>query len=138
MQSCCSLIGSASAAAPRPIASIHFNCCSPFAFASAAARRLHPLQLRRSIASVSTAPRLRAPRLRLIQLLLLNCIRFDCCSPPAVLEDSSPCPMFSAEIEVQVHRSCVTSLVPPHEHPISVTHGHTIKILISNGLRLHA
>ena len=133
MQSCCSLIGSASAAAPRPIASIHFNCCSPFAFASAAAPRLHPLQLRRSIASVSTAPRLRP-----IQLLLLNCIRFDCCSPPAVLEDSSPCPMFSAEIEVQVQRSRITSLVPPHEHPISVTHGHTVKILISNGLRLHA
>ena len=74
--SCCSLLASASAAA---LDCIHFNC-SPIASASAAAPQL----------SASTA----APRLRLLQLLLPDCVRFNCCSPPAVLEDSSPCPMF--------------------------------------------
>ena len=119
VQSCCSLIASASAAVPRVIASIRFNChaaklpacirfscCSPLAFASAAALdcqlhcfpiasalatapQLHPLQLCSPMASASSA----APRL---QLLLPDCVRFGCCSPPAVQEDSSqPCPLFS-------------------------------------------
>ena len=59
------------------------SCCSPIASASAAARTLptrlplDPLQLLLlSIASVSTA----APRLHPFQLLLPVCIRFSCCS----------------------------------------------------------
>ena len=96
MQSCFSLIASASAAAPRlrplqlllaayvrfscfsrsrPLRlllpdCVHFNCCSPIVSASTAA---HP------IASASTA----APRLRPLQLLLPDCVRFNCCSPIA-------------------------------------------------------
>ena len=117
MQSCCSPIAFASAAAPRAIASIRstaaaerarlasaFSCCSPLASASAAALdcvrfncfpiasasaaapRLRPLQLCSPMASASSA----APRLRSLQLLLPDCVRFGCCSPPAVLEDSGP------------------------------------------------
>ena len=81
---------SASISAELP-SCIRFSCCSPrdcldllqfllssrLASASAAARRLRPLQLLLSIASVSTASRLHP-------LWLLGC-----CSPPAVLEDSS-------------------------------------------------
>ena len=54
---------------------------SPIASASAAARRLRPLQLLLPgpiAASASTAaPRLPPPR---VQLLLPNCARFSCCS----------------------------------------------------------
>ena len=80
--SCCSPLASDSAAA---LDCVGFNCSS-IASASAAALRLHPIQL-----LLPTA----APRLRPIQMQLPNCIRFDCCSPPALLEDSSPHPMFS-------------------------------------------
>ena len=87
MQSCFSLIASASAAAPEPDCGIRFHCCSPFASASsccspiapasAAARRLRPLQLLLPIASASAA----TPRLRPLQLLLPDCVRFNCCFP---------------------------------------------------------
>ena len=90
---------------------IRFSCCSLIAYASTV-----------------------APQLRPIQLQLPDCVRFDCCSPPAVLEDSSPCPMFSSQnsrfSKLEVRRLRVTSLVPPHEHPTSVTHTHkhTVKM----------
>ena len=149
---CCSLIASASAAAPRAIASIHFNChaaelpacirfscrsplafasaaaldcqlhCFPIASASATAPRLCPLQLCSPMASASSA----APRL---QLLLPDCVRFGCCSPPAVLEDSSHVhysQRFCAEFEVRSTKvACHYSVVPPHEHPTSITHRQT-------------
>ena len=99
-----------------------FNCSSPIVSASTAAPQLCPLQLQ-----------------------LPDCVHFNCSSPiasasttaprlhsPAVPEDSSPCPMFFAELEIEVRRSHVTSLVPPHEHPTSVTHiqTNTVKILM--------
>ena len=93
-----------------PIASIHFDCCSPFASASAAARHLCLVQLllpdcvRFNCSPIASASA-DVPRLRPLQLLLRlhlqlpDCIRFDRCSPilhtSAVLEASSPCPMFS-------------------------------------------
>ena len=127
MQSCCSPIASASAAAPRArdcLDLLQFLLSSRLASASAAARRLRPLQLLLSIASVSTASRLHplqlllpdcirfksAPQWHPLRLLLPDCVRFNCCSPivsvstasrlrplrllgccspPAVLEDSS-------------------------------------------------
>ena len=94
--SCCSPIASASASAAAPRLRplqllfefpdfnsspdcVRFGCCSLTASTSTAAPRLRPLQLRSSpIASASTA----APRLHPLVA-----------SP--VLEDSSPCPMFS-------------------------------------------
>ena len=116
-------IRSASTAAPRlrPLQLllpdyVHFSCCLPLASTSAAAApRLCPLQLLPDCVRFNCSPiastSAGAPRLRLLQLLLSDCIRFNCCSPiasastaaprlhpvvaPAVLEDSSPCPMFS-------------------------------------------
>ena len=68
-------IVSASAAAPRAIASIRFNCYLPLASSSAAA--LDCVHFNCSpIESASTA----APRLRPLQLLLPDCARFNCCS----------------------------------------------------------
>ena len=103
--------------------------CSPIA---SAARCLHPLQLLLPITSTSAA----TPRLRPLRLLLPDYVRFDCCSPitlarlqpmpgpkfqpmpgPNVLEHSSR----SLRFKVTRHYS----LVPPHEHPTSVTHTHT-------------
>ena len=104
------------------------NCCSPFLSTSAAARRLRPLQLLLAacIRFNCSSPILTAPRLH--PLLLPDCIRFNCCSLIAsastaaprlhrlrlllpdcidplvaspVLKDSSPCPMFFVEFEVQ-------------------------------------
>ena len=179
MQSCCSPIAYASAAAPRLRTlqlllpdCVRFSCCSPIAsirfklhavprfrplqllptdcIPSAVARHLRSLQLLfpdfncSPIASASAA----APRLRPLQLQLPDCVRFNCCSPIAsastaaprlhplvaspVLKDSSQCSRTEFEVQyIEVRRSRVTSLVPPHEHPTSVTHGHThIKILI--------
>ena len=89
MQSCFTPIASTSAAAPEPVCGIRFHfcsqfassssCCSPIAHASAAARRLRPLQLLLPIASASAA----TPRLRPLQFLLPDCVRFNCCSPIA-------------------------------------------------------
>ena len=84
MQSCCSLIVSASAAAPC-IDLLQLLLSSPFAFASAAARRLRPLHLLLSIASVSTSSRLRP-----LRLLLPDCICFNCCSPIASASSAAP------------------------------------------------
>ena len=97
-------IAYASAAAPRLHRSAS-NCCSPFPSASAAAHR------------TDCVPSGAARHLRSLQLLFPDfnsspdCVRFGCCSPIAsastaaprlhplvaspVLEDSSPCPMFS-------------------------------------------
>ena len=82
-----------------------------------------------------------APQLRPLQLLLPDCVRFNRCSPIASASAAAPRQLFwkipahaqcsrtfFAEFEVQkneVQRSCVTSLVPPHEHPTSVTHTNT-------------
>ena len=46
---------------------VHFSCCSPVVFASAAAPQLHPLQLQ-----------------------LPDCIHFSCCSPINLLQLLSP------------------------------------------------
>ena len=104
MQSCCSTIGSASAADPHVIALIRFNCCSPFTFASAAARRLRPLQLLLLIASVSTAPRLRP-----LQLLLPDCVCFNCCSP--IASDSTAAPQLRL-LRLLLPASCSERLQP--------------------------
>ena len=70
-----------------PIASIRFNCCSPFVSASAAVPRLRlpPLPLaicvRFSCCSPIVSTSAAAPRLRPLQLLFPDCIHFDCCSP---------------------------------------------------------
>ena len=103
---------------PVPDSSLK-SCFSPIASASAAARRLHPLQLllpgpiaaSASTAACAASRPAAAPRLRLLQLLLAarsrplrlllpdcvrlncctpDCVRFDCCSPIAY-----PGPMFS-------------------------------------------
>ena len=121
---------------------VRFSCCSPLASASAAAPRLRPLEP----SAAAPGPRLLnccSPIiLRPLRLLLPDCVRFNCCSsrlrplrllhaprlhplvPPAVpalaLEHSSRSSVYS-----EVRRSRVTSLVPPHEHPTSVTHRQT-------------
>ena len=102
---------------PAPDSSLcRLQSCSPIASASAAARRLHPLQLLllgQITASASTAapplPPLPAAapassaacRLHPLQLLLPDCVCFNCCSPitsastaaPRMrLLNSSPCP----------------------------------------------
>ena len=105
-------------------ACVRFSCCS----------RLRPLQLCSPMASASSA----APRLRPLQLLLPNCVRFGCCSPPAVLEDSGHVRYvhYSRTFYIRGVRGLSMkvarhySLVPPHEHLTSVTHRHTVKILI--------
>ena len=133
------------AAAPRlhPLqlllaACVCFSCCSLLASASAAARRLCPLQLLLSIVCVSTAPRLRP-----LQLLLPDCVLFNCSSPIASASTAAPRQLFwkiparaqcsqtfFAELEVQqieVRRSRVTSLVPPH---FRYTHTHRDKHMV--------
>ena len=101
MQSCFSLIASASAAAPEPDCGIRFHCmllpvclrfqlllpdcarfscCSPLASASAASPDRVRFGCYSPIASASTA----APRLRPLQLLLPDYVRFNCCSPDCV------------------------------------------------------
>ena len=155
MQSCCSPIASASAAAPRAIAS-QLLLNSWLASASATGRRLCLLQLLLAIASVSTAPRLRplrllfpdcvrfnsAPRWHPLRLLLTGCVRFNCCSPIASASAATPrqlfwkIPVMSTILEHSTQSSRFSklkytkvarhySLVPPHEHPTSVTHRQT-------------
>ena len=96
--SCCSSIASICFVTAVPLACVRFGYSSP----------------------ISTAPRLRA-----LRLLLPDCVRFTCSGrfqpTPNVLERS----LWSLRFEVR--RSCITSLVPPHEHPTSVTHTHTHK-----------
>ena len=72
---------------PAPDSSLK-SCFSPIASASAAARRLCPLQL------------LLAARSRPLRLLLPDCVRLNCCSPDCVRFDccspiAYPGPMFS-------------------------------------------
>ena len=138
MQSCCSPIASASAAAPRAIASIHFNCYSYSPFASASAAALDCIRFNCSLiaSTLAAAPWLRPLRLQCSPIASTS-TALAAAPRPAVLEDSSPWPMwFFPEFEVQkieVRRSHVTSLVPPHEHPTSTdrqTHKHTVKILM--------
>ena len=120
MQSCCSPIASASAAAPRHAiarsvstaaelpACIRFSCCTPLASASAAALdcvrfncfpiasssaaapRLCPLQLCSPMASASSA----SPRLRPLQLLFPDCVGFGS-APCQLFWKFQPCPLFS-------------------------------------------
>ena len=64
-----------------------FSCCSLIASASAAAPWLHPLQLllpdciRFSCCSPIASTSAAAPWSRPLQLLLPNCVHFSCCSP---------------------------------------------------------
>ena len=142
--SCCSPdcirspIASASAAAPQ------FSCCSPDFIRSPIVRFscCSPIQ---PIAS--------ALRLRPLWVLLPDCTRFNCCSPIAtaaprlhplqlLLPDCSPScssllsnsQIFFIEFKVQqieVRRSYITSLVPPHDQTSHFRHGQThVKILI--------
>ena len=129
MQSCCSPIASASAAACSLIAStsaaaprlwlllaacVRFSCCSPIVSTSAAAPQLHPLQL----------------LLPNCVRLLPDCVHFDCCFPARAPQCSQT---FFTELEVQyleVQRTYVTSLVPPHEHPTSVTRTRTYILIL--------
>ena len=133
MQSCSSLIASASAADRRlrplqlllPTTSastaplklllpdrVGFNC-SPIASASTAAPRLCPLQ------------RLLA-RLRPFRLLLSDCMH-SLVAPAGFQPMTGPGrPMFSKILRgVRGSVNRCTSLVPPHEHPTSVMHRHT-------------
>ena len=118
--SCCSPLASASAAA---LDCVRFNC---FRIASASAAA-SPIQFFSPIASASTA----APRLRPLRLLL----------PASCSGRFQPCPLFSnilRRVRGSVNRSMKVarhySLVPPNEHPTSVTHRqtdrHTVKILM--------
>ena len=118
----------------------------PHRSASTAAPRLRPLQLLRArrwrplqLASCCTAPRYaiasasaaaRSP----LQLLLPDCVRFDCspitsaCSPSC----SQPWPHSSPQssrFSKLKNEGSASLLVPPHEHPTSVTqrHRHTLK-----------
>ena len=81
MQSCCSPIASASAAAPREIATRS---------ASTAAPRLHLLQLLLAACVCFSC----SSRLRPFQLLL-DCVRFGCSSPIASASTAAPrlCPI---------------------------------------------
>ena len=106
----------------------------------AAAPRLCPLQL------------LLPDCIDRLQLLLPVCVRFDCCSliatpklfwkiPTHALAQCSR--RFFVEFEVQqieVRKSHITSLVPPHKHPTSVTHTRTLNLntLITNHVSLLA
>ena len=93
-----------------PLACVCFSCCSPIASASTAPR-LRPLQLLSPIASTSTA----APRLHLLVF-------------PAHAQRSQTFPHgVRGSVNLPSTRSRVTSPVPPHEHPTSVTHRHTLK-----------
>ena len=134
MQSCCSPIASASAAAPQ-LHQSRFGCCSPFASASAAVADCIGFSCCSPIDSASAA----AHRLRPLQLLLPDCVCFDCCSPIAsACSTSYSSPMISnilcgvrGSVNLEVQRSCVTSLVPPapqtshFRHAQTHTHTHT-------------
>ena len=108
---------------------VRFSCCSRARLRHTlpAAPRLRLLQLLLPIASASTA----APRLRPLQLLArLRPLRL--LLPDCILDSSScPGPMFSNILRGSVNklkyegRASLYSLVPPHEHPTSVTHRHT-------------
>ena len=114
---------STSTAAPRLHPLIQLRCCSPIASASA--------QCCSPIAPASTA----VPRLRPLRLLLPDCVCFDCCSPthpPAVLQ---PVPNILRGVRGSVNWKVGRhySLVPPYEHPTSVTHTHlNVNILFSS------
>ena len=123
MQSCCSPIASASAAAPRwhrsastacsPVC-IHFSCCSQIASASAAARRLRPLQLLLpDYITFNCSP------MRALRLLLHPLVVPASCSSPCVLRgvrgsvnlstkvvhhESSPSPRTSHFCHTHTHR----------------------------------
>ena len=122
-------------------------CCSQLVSA-------HTLQLL-SVPDFNSSPIVSTlgapPRLRPIQLLLLDCVHFNCSSPIAstltatprlhplvaspVLEDSSPCPMFSNFLrrvrgsvnnwstKVARHQSSPTPRTSHKRH--SLTHTHT-------------
>ena len=100
MQSCCSLIASASAAAPRlrPFqlllaTCVCFSCCSPLASASAAAPDCVRFGCCSPIASASTtAPRLRPLQLLLARLRPLRLLLPDCMHPLAAPAGFQPIP----------------------------------------------
>ena len=83
---------------PAPDSSLK-SCFSPIASASAAARRLHPLQLllpgpiAASASTAACALRLPPPR---VQLLLPDCACFSCCSPPNRVHFDCCSPIVSA------------------------------------------
>ena len=100
--SCCTPIASIRFKLLFPV-SVRFSCCPPIASLQ--------LLLATCVRFSCSSPISTAPRLRPLRLLLPDCVRFNCCSPIAsastaaprlrplvaspVLEDSSPCPMFS-------------------------------------------
>ena len=108
LQSCCSPIASASAAARR-LRSLRISCMllpGPIASASTAAPRLRPLPAAaprlRPLQLLLHARRLRrfscCSRSRPLRLLLPDCVRFDCCSPIACIRfqpQLNSSPMFS-------------------------------------------
>ena len=100
VQSCCSSIASASAAAPCAIASIRFNCCMlPV--------NLHPLQLL-LIACVRFSC---CSQLRPFQLLP-DCVRFGCCSPIASASAAALGPLI-ASASAAAPRLRPLRLLPP-------------------------
>ena len=132
MQSCCSPIASIRFKLLFPV-SVRFSCCPPIASLQ--------LLLATCVRFSCSSPISTATRLRPLRLLLPYCV---CCSPIVSVSRSSPiasaCSLTSSGrfqpmpnvLEVQYiegRRSRVTSLVPPHEHPTSVTRTRTrIKI----------
>ena len=93
---------------------IRFNCCSPVASTSTAAPRLCPLQL--LLPDCSTD----APQLHTSACSPSCSGRFQPMAGPNVLEHSSRSSRLSkTKYDLMSH---ITSLVPPHEYPTSVTH----------------
>ena len=109
-------------------ACIRFSCCSPLASAFSCCSRLRPFQLLPDCVSAA------APRLRPLQL----------CSPMASASAAAPHQLFwkipamstilehsntLRKVRDSVNQSTKVahhySLVPPHEHPTSVTHRQT-------------
>ena len=143
MQSCCSLIASTSAAAPRAIESIRFKLTAASA-AACCLRQLQPLLAACVCFSCCS-------QLRLFQLLP-DCVRFGCCSPDGVrfnccfliASHSTAAPhqlfwkipahaqcsqTFFAEFEVQKHEGRTSRVYSPaprasHFHNLH-THTHT-------------
>ena len=93
-----------------PLACVCFSYCSLIASVSSAPR-LRPLQLLSPIASTSIA----APRLHLLVF------------PAHAQLSQTFLRGVRGTVNLPSTRSRVTSPVPPHEHPTSVSHRHTLK-----------
>jgi len=95
---------------------VRFNCCSPI--------------MSTSRCSLVVPTSVAAPRLHQLLLLLPNCISFCCCSRITSASAAAPRlrPLVITHMQYKVHvrRSRVISLVPPPEHPTSITHAHSV------------